>query len=330
MWIRDVDKTLFIGVDLGGTNLRVGAVDRHGQVFYRNMLPTQVSLGLHEVVERIIYLIGEVIHQVKASGSLIGGIGIGSPGIIDIGSGTIISSPNFPEWKHVPLKEMIENRLGLPTLVDNDANAFAFGEKWAGVGKKVRSLICLTLGTGVGGGIVFNDRIWHGADGMAAEIGHMTIVPDGLKCNCGNYGCLEMYASASSIVRRIRAALEAGQSSKVLEQVGGKMEEITPDLVYQLALEGDPLAVKIMKETATYLGIGIANLINLLNPEMIILGGGLTNAWDFLYPLTVAEVQKRAFPIPARRAQIVRASLRDNAGIIGAAGIIYYTLGDSL
>ena len=320
------NKTLLIGVDLGGTNMRVGMVTSDGLMVHRLMLPTRVNLGLEKVVERISKAIQEVINQTIAPGNQIKGIGIGSPGTIDIQSGIIISSPNFPKWKQVPLKHMIEERLSIPTFMDNDANAFAFGEKWVGAGKEVKSLVCLTLGTGVGGGIILNGRIWHGADGMAAEIGHMTVLPDGLKCNCGNYGCLESYASASSIVRRVCNAIQSGKLTMVLDYAKGNLENITSDLVYQAALKGDELAIHIMNETATFLGIGIANLINLLNPEMIVVGGGLTNAWDIIYPLTLKEVQKRALSEVAKRVKIVRASLGDNSGIIGAAGIAYFNL----
>lgn len=320
------NKTLLIGVDLGGTNMRMGMVTSDGRMVHRLILPTRVTLGLDKVVERIIKAIQEVINQTIVPGNQIKGIGIGSPGTIDIQSGIIISSPNFPKWKQVPLKHMIEEKLSIPTFMDNDANAFAFGEKWVGAGKEVQSLVCLTLGTGVGGGIILNGRIWHGADGMAAEIGHMTVLPDGLKCNCGNYGCLESYASASSIVRRVCNAIQSGKLTMVLDYAKGNLENITSDLVYQAALKGDELAIHIMNETATFLGIGIANLINLLNPEMIVVGGGLTNAWDIIYPVTLKEVQKRALSEMAKRVKIVRASLGDNSGIIGAAGIAYFNL----
>ena len=317
---------LLIGVDLGGTNMRVGAVTEDGKVFHRLKLPTNVELGLQEVVEKLIKTIRQVIQEAVSNGDRIIGIGIGSPGIIDIKSGIIVSSPNFPQWKQVPLKQIIEERISIPTFLDNDANAFALGEKWLGAGKGVQSLVCLTLGTGVGGGIILGGHLWHGVNGMAAEIGHMTVVPDGLPCNCGNSGCLEMYASASSIVRRIVIALQAGESSAVTDYVNNDLTKITSDLVYHFALKGDSLAGKIMHETSIYLGIGIANLINLLNPEMILIGGGLTNAWDLIYPDMIQEVHKRAFEVPAKRVKIVRASLNDNAGIIGAAGIAHLNL----
>ena len=322
----DDNKTWLIGVDLGGTNTRVGMVSSTGRMLHRLMLPTRVDLGLQEVIERIIKAIRKVINQTTVRENNIKGVGIGSPGIIDIKSGVIISSPNFHKWEQVPLKHIIEEKLSIPTFMDNDANAFAFGEKWVGVGKEVQSLVCLTLGTGVGGGIILDGRIWHGADGMAAEIGHMTLVPDGLLCNCGNHGCLESYASASSIVRRTCEAIQSGKSTIALDYAKGDLENITSHLVYQAALKGDELAVQIMHETATFLGVGIANLINLLNPEMIVVGGGLSNAWDLIYPVAIREVHKRAFSVTARRAPIVRASLGDNAGIIGAAGIAYFSL----
>ncbi|MEW6381112.1 MAG: ROK family protein [bacterium] len=320
---------MFIGVDLGGTNMRAGAVSSSGQVFHRLSLPTRVNLGLEEVIGRIAGSILNVIEQAEKEGHRIEGVGIGSPGIIDIRTGTVVTSPNFPEWKQVPLKLIMENKLPYPVFLDNDANAFAYGEKWVGVGKNVQSMVCMTLGTGVGGAIILDGRLWHGFDGMAGEVGHMTVEPNGLKCNCGNYGCLESYASASAVVRRIKLAIQSGMPTTVMDQVGGDQEKITSTLVYQSALEGDSLARQIMKETSMYLGIGIANLINLLNPEMIIIGGGLANAWDMLYPLTLAEVRCRAFASLAQTAQIRKASLGDDAGIIGAAGIACFGLKDA-
>lgn len=317
---------MFIGVDLGGTNIRVGAVNSSGQVFHRLSLPTRVNLGLEEVIGRIVSTILSVIEQSEKEGHQIRGVGIGSAGIIDIRTGTVVSSPNFPEWSQVPLKLIMENKIPYPVFVDNDANAFAYGEKWVGVGKNVQSMVCITLGTGVGGAIILGGRLWHGFDGMAGEVGHMTVQPNGLRCNCGNYGCLESYASASSVVRRIKLAIQSGRTTIVMDQVNGDQDKITSTIVYQAALEGDPLAKEIMEETAVYLGIGIANLINLLNPELIVVGGGLANAWDMLYPITIAEVHRRAFASLAQTAQIRKASLGDDAGIIGAAGIASFSL----
>ncbi|MEW5801904.1 MAG: ROK family protein [bacterium] len=319
---------MFIGVDLGGTNMRVGVVNSGGQVFHRLSLPTRVNLGLEEVIERIVSTVLRVVDQARDGGNQIEAVGIGSPGIIDIRTGTIVTSPNFPEWRRVPLKQTMEKRLPYPVFLDNDANAFAYGEKWVGVGRDVQSMVCLTLGTGVGGAIILGGRLWHGADGMAGEVGHMTVQPNGLKCNCGNYGCLESYASASSVVRRALVASRTGTPSMILTLAGGDPEKITSSLVYQAALKGDTLAMQIMKETATYLGIGIANLINLLNPEMIVVGGGLANAWDLIYPTVEDEVCHRAFLTLAQTAKIRKASLGDDAGIIGAAGIACFSLRD--
>lgn len=322
------DNKLFIGVDLGGTNMRAGAVNSSGQVSHRLSLPTRANRGPEEVIERIVSTVLKVIDQVKSQGDWVEAVGIGSPGIIDIRTGTVVTSPNFPEWRRIPLKQIMEKRLPYPVFLDNDANAFAYGEKWVGVGKNVQSMVCLTLGTGVGGAIILGGRLWHGADGMAGEVGHMTVKPNGLKCNCGNYGCLESYASASSVVRRVTAAIRTGTPSIILNLADGDLEKITSTLVYQAALKGDPLAMQVMKETATFLGIGIANLINLLNPEMIVVGGGLANAWDLIYPIAEDEICRRAFLTLAKTAKICKASLGDDAGIIGAAGIACFSMQD--
>ncbi|MGA1868861.1 MAG: ROK family protein [bacterium] len=313
----------FIGIDLGGTNLRGGAVTMDGHITHSAIKPTHAQQGVEHVIHNLKACIDELIASQNPSPLL--GIGIGCPGIIEIKSGVIHTSPNLPGWNDVPLKQIIEEHFRVPVYIENDANTIAYGEKWYGAGRTVSSLICLTLGTGVGGGIILDGKIWHGCMGMAGEVGHMTIIYDGITCNCGNRGCLEAYASASALVKRTLELLNEGHKS-TLSHICGKGEEVTAEIIYKAAKENDALSRRILHDIGIYLGIGIATLINLLNPEMIVIGGGMSHSWDMFYPSMVEEIRKRAFDIPVKSAQIVRAQLGDNAGIIGAVALISHAL----
>jgi glucokinase len=228
--------------------------------------------------------------------------------VIHAGTGVVVKSPNFPDWNNLPLKKELEAALGLPVSIENDANAAALGEQWRGAGRGIASMILLTLGTGVGGGIVLDGRIWPGADGMAGEIGHMTIIPDGRRCGCGNTGCLEMYASSRGIVM-------------TYQERSSRPAAVTSEEIYRAARNGDMLAVDVMKGMGRLLGIGIANLVNIFNPEMIVIGGGVKDAWPLFMEAAREEIRKRAFEYPAARTQIVPSVLGDDAGMIGAAAV---------
>jgi glucokinase len=228
-------------------------------------------------------------------------------------SGIVVKSPNFPDWNNLPLKEVLEKALNVPVFIENDANAAALGERWLGAGRDINSMILLTLGTGVGGGIVLNKQIWQGADGMAGEIGHMTLIPDGRLCGCGNTGCLEMYASARGIVQSYREAVNSSGIAMVAE--------LSSEQIYQAARDGETVACKVMKDMGRMLGIGIANLINIFNPQMIVLGGGVKDAWQLFINATQEEVMRRAFKVPAERTKIVPSLLGDDAGMVGAAAV---------
>jgi len=302
-----------IGVDLGGTNLRTALVDKNGDVFDKVKAPTRAADGHAKVVQKLIENIKAQQDRALRNGKKIAGVGVGAPGVIRADTGVVVTSPNFPDWNNLPLKKELEAALGLPVTIENDANAAALGEQWRGAGRGITSMILLTLGTGVGGGIVLDGRIWPGADGMAGEIGHMTIIPDGRRCGCGNTGCLEMYASSRGIVMTYQ---ERSSRSKV----------VTSEEIYQAARDGDVLAGDVMKGMGRLLGIGIANLINIFNPEMIVIGGGVKDAWPFFIEATRAEIKKRAFEYPAARTQIVTSVLGDDAGMIGAAALAFQKL----
>ncbi len=305
-----------IGVDLGGTNLRTAILSPEGEIFDRHKEATYASDGWQKVVGRLTENIKRQRDVAVQKGLKVDAVGVGAPGVIQVDQGIVVKSPNFPDWNNLPLKELLEKTLRIPVFIENDANAAALGEQWRGAGKGIRSMILLTLGTGVGGGIILDNKIWHGADGMAGEIGHMTLIPDGRPCTCGNTGCLEMYASARGIVQSYREALGTPGVPP-----SDAREPITSERVYEAARAGSGIGVRVMKEMGRMLGIGIASLINIFNPERIVIGGGVKDAWPLFIDATREEIMKRAFEVPARRTEIVPSQLGDDAGMAGAAAV---------
>ena len=310
-----MDRTV-IGVDLGGTNLRTAVVASDGEILDKHKEATKAVDGWMKVVARLIDNIKRQLEIGAQKGAKVVAVGVGAPGVILVDKGIVVKSPNFPDWNNLPLKNELEKALSIPVFIENDANAAALGEKWRGAGRDIRSMIHLTLGTGVGGGIILDNKIWHGADGMAGEIGHMTLIPDGRQCTCGNTGCLEMYASARGIVQSFREELERQKLS-----AAGDLKEVTSEKVYQAAREGDAVARRVMKDMGRMLGIGIASLINIFNPERVVIGGGVKDAWPLFIGATHEEIMKRAFQVPAERTEIVPSSLGDDAGMVGAAAV---------
>jgi len=319
-------STFAIGVDLGGTNLRIAAVDERGTLLEKTTTGTQVARGRD-------FVIGEMCEAIRAtatkfSSSKLAGIGIGVPGIIDMDTGMLRESPNLPGWHDYPVRDEIERRLGTKVILENDANSAALGEKWLGAARDYDDMLMLTLGTGVGGGIVLGGRVWHGMRGMAGEPGHITIEPEGPPCPCGNRGCLEQYASATAVVRMAREAIDQG-SSPALARASQEDPEFGAKVVYQAAVQGDPVAQEIFRRVGWALGIGLADLINLLNLPIYLIGGGVANAWDAFLPALLEEVRKRSFVYRAtapeessgsgKKTIITRALLGGDAGLFGAA-----------
>jgi glucokinase len=261
--------------------------------------------------------------QAKLKTSDIAGIGIAAAGIIDTNEGIVTTSPNLPGWRNVPLRDIIAERLGLTTYLINDASAAALGEHRFGAGKGVDNLIYLTVSTGIGGGIIIDGGLYLGADGCAGEIGHMIIETHGPQCNCGKFGCLEALASGSAMTRESVRRLNQGEKSSIIRLVDGRLESITAETVSLAAKKGDPLACDIVARAANYLGIGLANLINIFNPELIVIGGGVSKMGNILLAPTRKTVREIAFKLPARTVRIVRARLGSNAGIKGAAVYVF-------
>jgi glucokinase len=319
-----LEQRWIVGVDLGGTNIVVGALPisgGDGEVLGLREARTEALKGAKFVVDRIVHMVEDCIAEVAgtngASKADFAGIGIGSPGPLNRGTGTIINTPNLG-WRNFPLRDLIANAVGLPATLDNDANCATYGEWWLGAGRAVNNLVGFTLGTGIGGGIVLNGEIFHGASDVAGELGHMTLDSTGRKCKCGNYGCLEAYASGPAIALRAVEGIEAGAESVLPDLVSGRLEDITAATVYEGAVLGDAYANEVMKETAKFLGTGIANIVNILNPEMVVIAGGVTRAGDHLFVPLRAEVRRRAFKSAQEACTIVPAQLIGTAGVIGA------------
>ena len=305
-----------IGVDLGGTNLRIAAVSPDGHILEKIALDTEVLQGRERVVDDMCEAITELRGRLKSAELL--GIGIGMPGVINLATGMVRQSPNLPGWSDFPVRDDIERRLGTHVILENDANAAALGEKWVGAGKDVSGLCILTLGTGIGGGLILDGQIWHGKDGMGGELGHMSIDPNGLLCSCGNLGCIEAYASATGIVRVATAAVRVGRSPE-LERAAREAGELTAELVYLKAKEGDPVALEVFDLVGRALGVAVSNLINAFNLPLYVLGGGVARGWDAFAPTLLREVQKRSVVFRATRTRIERSALGAEAGLFGAA-----------
>jgi glucokinase len=248
------------------------------------------------------------------------GVGIGSPGPLDTKKGIVILTPNLG-WTNMPLRDRIAEGVNLPAVLDNDANCAIYGEWWRGAARGVQDVVGLTIGTGIGGGIVLGGEIYHGASDAAGEIGHMTIEADGRLCNCGNHGCLEAYASGPAIAARAIEGIVAGAKTGLPQYVGGDLSKITAQVVYEAANDGDAYALKVVRETAELLGAGVASIVNIFNPEVVVICGGVTQAGDKLFGPLTAEVHHRAFKPAWEVCRILPGTLTGTAGVYGAAAV---------
>jgi glucokinase len=311
-----------IGVDLGGTNLRVAAVNEHGGLFDHLSLETLVERGREDVVDRLTNGILELVNRWKDRYQL-AGIGVGIPGIIRMRDGILVASPNLPGWENFNVRAQIAKRLNSPFFLENDANAAALGEKWIGSGKDVKHLCFLTMGTGIGGGLIFDGKIWHGVSGMAAELGHVTLYPGGRLCACGNRGCLEAYAAASAVVKAAQEMLQDGKASEGLKALAASGVKMTSAKIYELAKQGDPSAQEIFQMVGRALGMAIANFINIFDLDTFVLGGGAVEAWDAFEKSMFEEVALRSYVWRNDPREILKSSLGSQAGIFGAAYLAF-------
>lgn len=327
--------TFAIGVDLGGTNLRIAAVDSAGKTLEKITTSTEVARGRDQVIDEMCTAIQQIVVQQRGAGEL-AGIGIGVPGIIEMQTGMLHESPNLPGWHNYPVRDEIERRLQTAVVLENDANAAALGEKWLGAAAGVDDMCMFTLGTGVGGGVVMQGKIWHGMTGMAGELGHINVEPEGHPCNCGSRGCLEQYASATAVKRMAQEAIASGTAPHMAQAMQRDDVEFTSKVIYEIAMQGDAPARQVFERVGRALGIVIADMVNIFNFPMYVVGGGVASAWDAFAPSMLETIGRNSFvyrnTAPYVNASagnvrsgsvhgtiITRALLGSDAGLIGAA-----------
>jgi glucokinase len=323
-----------IGVDLGGTNLRVAAVDDAGRLLEKVTSGTEVTRGRDYVINDMATVILDLAVKFEERGVL-AGIGVGVPGIIDLATGMLRQSPNLPGWEDYPVQAEIEERLKTKVILENDANAAALGESWLGAARDFDSMCMLTLGTGVGGGVVLKGDVWRGMTGMAGELGHITIDPNGPPCGCGNRGCLEQFASATAIKRMAVELIESGHAAELERAAEGNVE-FGAKTVYQMAVQGDEPAKALFRRAGWALGIAVADLVNIFNLPIVVVGGGVSSAWEAFAPAMMEEARKRSFVLRATAPEgvhgkgttiVTRALLGSDAGLYGAARLPLATAG---
>ena len=304
-----------LGIDIGGTNIRAAIVDIKGKILERKKIKSDARRGIEKLIENLV----TIIRQFDSFSPDY--IAIGIPGIFDRKSGVLTQAPNISGVNNYPVVKALRENIPIENvLIENDASAAALGEFWKGAGSGANSLLMLTIGTGLGGGIILNGELWRGEDGMAGEIGHIVINPGGPKCNCGNFGCLESFVSAEAVRRYV------SENSKLKDLPSEIPMDDIPERIMDLALKGDEDAIKIWQDLGKNLGIGITSLINLLNVDSVVIGGGLSNAWELFEGYMHDEIEKRALHGPRERVNIRRARLGDDAGIIGAAYLAFKEL----
>jgi len=314
--MKEADKPV-LAMDLGGTKIMAAIIS--SKVIAKEYQLTLADEGPQSVISRVMSAIDRLLTLRNLDPSQLDSISIAAAGAIDSEKGLVTSSPNLPGWCDIPLRDMVRGKYGVNTFLINDASAAVLGEHHSGAGKGVNNLIMLTVGTGIGGGIIINDRLYSGPSGSAGEIGHMTIDVNGPKCSCGNIGCLETLSSGTAVAKEAIRRLGQGEKSSLTEIVEGKIGDITAEKVSLAARGGDPLALEVISKAATYLGVGLVNLVNIFNPEMIIIGGGLAKMGDLLLEPARRVVSERAFQLSARLVRIVPSQLGDDAAVLGAA-----------
>jgi len=317
------DQWLALAIDLGGTKIAAGLVSDKGEIISHGYCLALAKEGPEAVIERLLSVTHQTLERAMVKASQLKGIGIAAAGALDTKRGLVTASPNLPGWCNVPLQRIMTEKLGVKTYLINDASAAAFGEHRLGAGKGVANLIYLAIGTGIGGGIVINGQLYNGADGCAGEIGHMTVDVNGPWCNCGNIGCLETLASGTAMAKEAIKRVSRGGKSSLITLTQGRVENITAKMIAHAARQGDSLARDIIAKSADYLGVGMINLVNIFNPELIIVGGGVAGLGNLLLKPARKVMKERAFSLPAHTVRILRAKLGNNSGIIGAAFFVF-------
>lgn len=316
-----MSKELFLGIDMGGTHIKIAIVGSKGVIIEETMIDTDITAKPVNVIRDIIAKASGLSNYAKTKS-----IGVGIAGDINCAKGAVRFSPNLPKWKNVPLKELLEKLTKKKTFVDNDANTAGIGAFWLDAKGKACNLICVTLGTGVGGGLIFEKRLYRGASCTAGEIGHITICPEGIKCKCGNTGCIETYMGAKYISAFAKTYLKKHKSKIIDGLVQGNHSKITPKILSDAALKGDKTAAEIWKDRGIKLGIFLAGIINFANPDTIVVCGGVSRAGKYLIGPAIKEIEKRAFKTAVKACKIIVSHYTHNLGVVGAAMLPKHSL----
>ncbi len=311
-----------IGVEMGVDFISVVLTDFAARVIWRHQERTDRREQQGAILRRAFANIEAAAEQARAHSLNVLGLALGVPGLVDVESGTLLYAPNL-QWENVPLRQLFRARFDFPVFVDNEASIAAFGETYFGVARGARNVLYVSAGVGIGGGLVLDGRIYPGGSGFAGEVGHMTLEPDGLPCACGNRGCWETLASQSAVFRRIHEGIAAGEMSLLARFQNGKREQLTIPVIVRAAQEGDTIARRALHDTGKYLGIGLANLVNALNPEMVVFGGILSLAKEFLLPVIQQTISERALRWSSQTAQIVVAAHGSDACVMGSVAMVY-------
>ncbi|MBI3586124.1 MAG: ROK family protein [Ignavibacteriales bacterium] len=313
-------QNVVIGVDLGGTTIKAGVVSESGTILYQNKFPSKADVSPSEVIKQIHASVQDALTH--ANGSTVRGIGIGAPGMVD-DNGVVKAPPNFAHWDEVPLKYEIAKLVGgLPVGVENDANAAAIAESKFGAGVQFPNFLFVIWGTGVGGGIILNHKIFRGPTGGAGEIGHISIDYNGPQCNCGSVGCVEAYVGQRYLSQRTAERLKSHPESKILTLVGGDSSKIEPFYIAQAAHDGDAIAKEILVEAGSLLGVALAAVMNVMDLRISIIGGGISASGDFVMQAVKKSVQKYVLKPLKKDVEVIPAKLGNNAGMLGAAGLV--------
>ncbi len=308
-----------IGIDLGGTRIKTGLVDTQGKILLSENYLTRLDLGKDRALKLITRISRQLFEKSRKIGFNPKMIGLGAPGVIDREKGIIRHSPNFPDWKDVPLARFIAEEVGIPTYMDKDANVVTYGEKWIGTGQDLENFLCLTLGTGVGSGLFLNGRPWFGSQGSGPEFGHVTIKPRGERCGCGNRGCLETLASATYLVKKAQKGLDKKVPTLLTKMADRKSRPLSAKILFEAARKGDSFCISLFAELGRYLGIALANIVQTLGLEGVILGGGVSKASTIFLPYLEKEFKKRMTMAEPELVSIRISVLGEKSGILGAA-----------
>ena len=318
-----------IGVDLGGTNVRAAVVERTGKIVGEGRADSRAMEGLDVTIAQIIGAIRLAVDDSPVEMNSIAGAGMGVPGTHKSEEGVVLWSPNFKDWNGVQLLAPIRADLGKSVYMGNDANVAALGEDSFGAGRGAKCMVMFTLGTGIGSGLVINGRNWIGVTETAPEMGHHIILADGPRCSCGRYGCVEALARRDAIVDRAARKAHLGRYTSLVEKSGHDLRYITPAMIAEAAAEGDEVSIETLEETGYYIGIAVANAINILNPDKVVIGGGIAQAGDLLFGPIRRTVEVNALYAPLQAVEVVPAELGDDAGVLGGAAMVLQRMGDS-